>query len=157
MLIRRIIMRRKVRVLSRYRWYWYTVHVLTCTTCICHFCSLVLMWSSIQYDYRYKEGRAEIGVPVYLVCVCMIKYTCRNYQVFLFSFLTVPRLQHLSMPILIDRLVLRKLFYHAVKICQYLKIPDAEGASRILAHWACYKVYKFALFFLQNKKTTSYQ
>lgn len=54
--------------------------------------------------------------------------------------LTYSQLQHLSMPILIDRLVLRKLFYYAVKICQYLKIADAEGASRILAHWACYKV-----------------
>ncbi|XP_062617543.1 vacuolar protein sorting-associated protein 16 homolog, partial [Saccostrea cucullata] len=54
--------------------------------------------------------------------------------------LTYSQLQHLTMPILIDRLVLRKLFYYAVKICQYLKIPDGEGASRILAHWACYKV-----------------
>lgn len=62
--------------------------------------------------------------------------------VFNLSLLTIQRLQHLSMPILIDRLVLRKLFYYAVKICQYLKIADAEGASRILAHWACYKVQR---------------
>ena len=44
------------------------------------------------------------------------------------------------MPVLIDRLVLRKLFGLAILICQYLKIPDAEGQSRIMAHWACYKV-----------------
>jgi hypothetical protein len=44
------------------------------------------------------------------------------------------------MPVLIDRLVLRKLFPYAIKICEYLKVPDAEGKSRILAHWACYKV-----------------
>ena len=50
------------------------------------------------------------------------------------------RLEHLSMPVLIDRLVLRKLFGLAILICQYLKIPDAEGQSRIMAHWACYKV-----------------
>lgn len=61
------------------------------------------------------------------------------------SLLTIQRLQHLSMPILIDRLVLRKLFYYAVKICQYLKIADAEGASRILAHWACYKVQRHSV------------
>lgn len=44
------------------------------------------------------------------------------------------------MGVLIDRLVVRKYFYLAIRICQYLKLPDAEGASRILAHWACYKV-----------------
>ncbi|KAJ8307571.1 hypothetical protein KUTeg_015655 [Tegillarca granosa] len=54
--------------------------------------------------------------------------------------ITYTQLEHLSMPVLIDRLVLRKFFSHAIRICNYLKIPDAEGASRILAHWACYKV-----------------
>ncbi|XP_071101576.1 vacuolar protein sorting-associated protein 16 homolog [Haliotis cracherodii] len=54
--------------------------------------------------------------------------------------LTYVQLEHLSMSVLIDRLVLRKFFCLAIKICQYLKIPDAEGTSRILAHWACYKV-----------------
>ena len=28
----------------------------------------------------------------------------------------------------------------AIRICDYLKIPKGEGASRILGHWACYKV-----------------
>ena len=50
------------------------------------------------------------------------------------------RLEHLTMAVLIDRLVMRKHFYLAIRICQYLKIPESEGASRILAHWACYKV-----------------
>ncbi|GFS12068.1 vacuolar protein sorting-associated protein 16-like protein [Elysia marginata] len=54
--------------------------------------------------------------------------------------LTYTQLEHLSMPVLIDRLVMRKLFGMAVRICQYLKVPDAEGRSRILAHWACFKV-----------------
>ncbi|KAK0048197.1 vacuolar protein sorting-associated protein 16 [Biomphalaria pfeifferi] len=54
--------------------------------------------------------------------------------------LTFTQLEHLSMPVLIDRLVLRKMFGLAVKICQYLKIPDSEGRSRILDHWACFKV-----------------
>lgn len=50
------------------------------------------------------------------------------------------RLEHLTMPVLVDRLVLRKLFGLAIIICQYLKVPDAEGQCRIMAHWACYKV-----------------
>ncbi|XP_033731086.1 vacuolar protein sorting-associated protein 16 homolog, partial [Pecten maximus] len=54
--------------------------------------------------------------------------------------ITYTQLEHLSMAVMIDRLVLRKMFHLAIKICQYLKIPDQEGASRILAHWACYKV-----------------
>ena len=44
------------------------------------------------------------------------------------------------MPVLIDRLVLRKLFGLAILICQYLKIPDVDGQRHIVAHWACYKV-----------------
>ncbi|WAR04987.1 VPS16-like protein [Mya arenaria] len=54
--------------------------------------------------------------------------------------LTYTQLERLTMPVLIDRLVMRKYFYLAIRICQYLKLPEAEGASRILAHWACYKV-----------------
>ena len=64
-----------------------------------------------------------------------------------FQFCIVPylcvRLEHLTMPVLIDRLVMRKHFYLAIRMCQYLKIPESEGASRILAHWACYKVNIF--------------
>ena len=38
------------------------------------------------------------------------------------------------------RLVLRRHYCLAIRICDYLKIPKGEGASRILGHWACYKV-----------------
>ncbi|XP_076437329.1 vacuolar protein sorting-associated protein 16 homolog [Babylonia areolata] len=54
--------------------------------------------------------------------------------------LTYTQLEHLTTPVLIDRLVLRKLFGLAILLCQYLKIPDTEGQSRILGHWARYKV-----------------
>ena len=54
--------------------------------------------------------------------------------------LTLLRLNHLKLPVFLDRLVLRREYCLAIRICQYLKIPDAEGASRIVAHWACYKV-----------------
>ena len=39
-----------------------------------------------------------------------------------------------------DRLIARRFFYLAIKICNYMKIPKADGVSRVLAHWACYKV-----------------
>ncbi|XP_015764646.1 PREDICTED: vacuolar protein sorting-associated protein 16 homolog [Acropora digitifera] len=54
--------------------------------------------------------------------------------------LTHGQLEKLSMKTLIDRLVLRRHYCLAIRICDYLKIPKGEGASRILGHWACYKV-----------------
>jgi len=37
------------------------------------------------------------------------------------------------------RLVLRRLYPLAIRICEYLRLPEIQGVSRILAHWACYK------------------
>ncbi|XP_066993326.2 vacuolar protein sorting-associated protein 16 homolog isoform X1 [Anabrus simplex] len=54
--------------------------------------------------------------------------------------LTYTELQHLTLRILLDRLVLRRHYYLAIQIAKYLRLPDVEGSSRILAHWACYKV-----------------
>lgn len=54
--------------------------------------------------------------------------------------LTYGQLEKLTMKTLIDRLVLRRHYCLAIRICDYLKIPKGEGASRILGHWACYKV-----------------
>lgn len=54
--------------------------------------------------------------------------------------ITYEQLQRLTIPVLIDRLIARRFFFLAVKICNYMKIPKADGVSRVLAHWACYKV-----------------
>lgn len=54
--------------------------------------------------------------------------------------ITYSELEHLTMPVLVDRLVLRHHYCLAIKICQYLGIPDTEGASKILSHWAKYKI-----------------
>ncbi|KAG8195406.1 hypothetical protein JTE90_001418 [Oedothorax gibbosus] len=54
--------------------------------------------------------------------------------------ITYTQLEFLTTRVLLDRLVLRRHYQYAICICQYLKIPDTEGASRILDHWACYKV-----------------
>ncbi|KAJ6658609.1 hypothetical protein lerEdw1_019997 [Lerista edwardsae] len=49
--------------------------------------------------------------------------------------------QHLIVPLLsFPRLVLRRLYPVAIKICEYLRLSEFQGISRILAHWACYKV-----------------
>uniref|UniRef100_H3ADV7 Vacuolar protein sorting-associated protein 16 homolog n=1 Tax=Latimeria chalumnae TaxID=7897 RepID=H3ADV7_LATCH len=54
--------------------------------------------------------------------------------------LSYPQYTKLTTEVLIDRLVLRRLYPLAIKICEYLKISEFRGASRVLAHWACYKV-----------------
>ena len=46
------------------------------------------------------------------------------------------------------RLVLRRHYCLAIRICDYLKIPKGEGASRILGHWACYKVSMISGYWL---------
>ncbi|KAE8628373.1 hypothetical protein XENTR_v10007488 [Xenopus tropicalis] len=54
--------------------------------------------------------------------------------------LTMTQYKQLTIQVLLDRLVLRRLYPLALKICEYLKFSDFQGVSRILAHWACYKV-----------------
>ncbi|XP_076030223.1 vacuolar protein sorting 16 isoform X2 [Oratosquilla oratoria] len=54
--------------------------------------------------------------------------------------LTWNQLDHLTLPVLLDRLVQRHLFPLALRIAKFLKLPDSDGVSRILAHWACYRV-----------------
>eukprot|EP00066_Takifugu_rubripes_P003865 XP_003966794.1 PREDICTED: vacuolar protein sorting-associated protein 16 homolog [Takifugu rubripes] len=54
--------------------------------------------------------------------------------------LTYPQFKHLTLQVLIDRLVYRQLYPLAIKVCHYLKIPDYHGVSRVLRHWASCKV-----------------
>ncbi|GAB6031871.1 Vacuolar protein sorting-associated protein 16 [Chamberlinius hualienensis] len=54
--------------------------------------------------------------------------------------LTYAQYSALTMPVLVDHLVLRRYYSLAIKICQYLRIPDVDGASKILTHWAKFKV-----------------
>ncbi|KAJ8985073.1 hypothetical protein NQ317_019757 [Molorchus minor] len=41
---------------------------------------------------------------------------------------------------LLDRLITRNNYYLALQIAKYLKMPEKEGSSHILVHWAKYKV-----------------
>uniref|UniRef100_A0A8D0PD66 Vacuolar protein sorting-associated protein 16 homolog n=1 Tax=Sus scrofa TaxID=9823 RepID=A0A8D0PD66_PIG len=51
---------------------------------------------------------------------------------------------HIGIPLTYSQypqvLVLRRLYPLAIQICEYLRLPEVQGVSRILAHWACYKV-----------------
>ncbi|KPP61981.1 vacuolar protein sorting-associated protein 16-like [Scleropages formosus] len=48
--------------------------------------------------------------------------------------------KQMTVQVLIDRLVHRKLYPLAFEICRYLKTPEYQGVSRVLKHWACCKV-----------------
>lgn len=41
---------------------------------------------------------------------------------------------------LLKRLITRNNYYLALQIAKYLKMPEKEGSSYILVHWAKYKV-----------------
>ncbi|KYO29943.1 vacuolar sorting-associated protein 16-like protein [Alligator mississippiensis] len=62
----------------------------------------------------------------------------RDYQIGIP--LTFAQYKQLTIEVLLDRLVLRRLYPLAIKICEYLRLSEIQGVSRILAHWACYKV-----------------
>lgn len=54
--------------------------------------------------------------------------------------LTAKQFELINAGIVIDRLIHRKQFALAFEICKYLKVTENQGSSRVLSHWACYKV-----------------
>uniref|UniRef100_A0A8C2K9C7 Vacuolar protein sorting-associated protein 16 homolog n=1 Tax=Cyprinus carpio TaxID=7962 RepID=A0A8C2K9C7_CYPCA len=54
--------------------------------------------------------------------------------------LSHTQFKQMTVQVLIDRLVYRKLYLLAIEVCRYLKTPEYQGVSRVLKHWACYKV-----------------
>uniref|UniRef100_A0A673FSU8 Vacuolar protein sorting-associated protein 16 homolog n=1 Tax=Sinocyclocheilus rhinocerous TaxID=307959 RepID=A0A673FSU8_9TELE len=54
--------------------------------------------------------------------------------------LSHTQFKQMTIQVLIDRLVYRKLYPLAIEVCRYLKTPEYQGVSRVLKHWACYKV-----------------
>ena len=51
----------------------------------------------------------------------------------------------LTNQVLLDRLVVRRHYYLSIQIARHLQVPEVAGESRILAHWACYKVKQVQL------------
>ncbi|XP_063166036.1 vacuolar protein sorting-associated protein 16 homolog [Candoia aspera] len=62
----------------------------------------------------------------------------RDYQIGIP--LSFDQYKQLTKEVLLDRVVLRRLYPIAIKICEYVRLSEFQGISRILAHWACYKV-----------------
>ena len=56
--------------------------------------------------------------------------------------LSYIQLEYLTPHVLLDRLVIRKQYAMAMKIADYLKIPETEGSLRILSNWASKKVHE---------------
>uniref|UniRef100_A0A672YPR7 Vacuolar protein sorting-associated protein 16 homolog n=1 Tax=Sphaeramia orbicularis TaxID=375764 RepID=A0A672YPR7_9TELE len=54
--------------------------------------------------------------------------------------LTHTQFKQMTLQVLIDRLVYRQFYPLAIEICRFLKIPDYQGVSRVLKHWASCKV-----------------
>ncbi len=54
--------------------------------------------------------------------------------------MTIKQYNFLTPKVVLDRLLARRLYPLAVKLCQLLKMSAEEGENRVLAHWACYKV-----------------
>ncbi|XP_015273771.1 PREDICTED: vacuolar protein sorting-associated protein 16 homolog, partial [Gekko japonicus] len=65
----------------------------------------------------------------------------RDYQIGIP--LSYAQYKQLTIEVLLDRLVLRRLYPIAIKICEYLRLSEFQGISRILAHWACYKLLEY--------------
>ncbi|CAB4057982.1 VPS16 [Lepeophtheirus salmonis] len=54
--------------------------------------------------------------------------------------LTITQYETLTSAVVIDRLLARRLYPIAAKMCTHLDIPQKDGINRVMAHWACYKV-----------------
>ncbi|CAI5784904.1 sorting-associated 16 homolog [Podarcis lilfordi] len=65
----------------------------------------------------------------------------RDYQIGIP--LSFDQYTQVTTEVLLDRLVLRRLYPIAIKICEYLRLSEFQGISRILAHWACYKLLEY--------------
>uniref|UniRef100_A0A671T924 Vacuolar protein sorting-associated protein 16 homolog n=1 Tax=Sinocyclocheilus anshuiensis TaxID=1608454 RepID=A0A671T924_9TELE len=66
--------------------------------------------------------------------------------------LSHTQFKQMTIQVLIDRLVYRKLYPLAIEVCRYLKTPEYQGVSRVLKYWACYKVCVCVYLFTPLKK-----
>jgi hypothetical protein len=61
------------------------------------------------------------------------------------------RLNTLSYQVMLDRLVARRHYYLGIQISRHLQLSEIDGESRILAHWACYKVCNYVDLIIYKK------
>lgn len=80
-----------------------------------------------------------------------------QFYYFLKVYLNNNRFNVLTSQVLLDRLVARRHYYLSIQIARHLQLPEIEGESRILAHWACYKVIFVAMFHLFEQYLYKYK
>ena len=93
----------------------------------------------IPTEYKASRSKVVVFLLAYFLCLNRVYYidfsTNRPGE-------GIISLKFILLPFIFCscRLVLRRHYCLAIRICDYLKIPKGEGASRILGHWACYEV-----------------
>lgn len=104
-----------------------------------------------QFDHGKQRGLIKAAAfgksflqdmrPHAFVEMCLTIRVLNNIREFKVGMpLTFDQFHKLTLPVLIDRLIARRLYYLAIRISNFMKLPKRDGESRILAHWACYKV-----------------
>ncbi|XP_048512679.1 vacuolar protein sorting-associated protein 16 homolog isoform X2 [Athalia rosae] len=90
---------------------------------------------------KFGKGFSKNTNPDYYVTMCRQLRVLNAIRHPAISIpLTYTQLQVLSSQVLLDRLVARRHYYLSIQIARHLQLPEVDGESRILAHWACYKV-----------------
>ncbi|XP_065335778.1 vacuolar protein sorting-associated protein 16 homolog isoform X2 [Cloeon dipterum] len=97
-----------------------------------------LLLKAAQFGKSFIESSTENDKFVQMCRTLRVLNAIRDYKVGLP--LTLIQFRHLRTGVFLDRLVLRKQYYLAIKIAKFLLIPEEQGESRILALWACNKV-----------------
>ncbi|XP_015590032.1 vacuolar protein sorting-associated protein 16 homolog [Cephus cinctus] len=95
---------------------------------------------------KFGKGFSNTIDPTYYVTMCRtlrVLNAVRHPAVGIP--LTYTQLNLLTSQVLLDRLVARRHYYLSIQIARHLQLPEIDGESRILAHWACYKVKQTVL------------
>ena len=92
-----------------------------------------------QFGKSFVPGSSANSEAFAKMCLTLrVLNTLRLYNVGIP--ITISQFEFLTREVIVDRLLCRRLYPLATKVCQLLKLPAAAGENRVLAHWACYKV-----------------
>ncbi|XP_031845297.1 vacuolar protein sorting 16 [Nomia melanderi] len=90
---------------------------------------------------KFGKGFSKTVSPEYYVDMCRILRVLNAIRHPAVGIpITYIQFTILTGQVVLDRLVARRHYYLSIQIARHLQLPEVEGESRILAHWACYKV-----------------
>uniref|UniRef100_A0AAX7T5Q4 Vacuolar protein sorting-associated protein 16 homolog n=1 Tax=Astatotilapia calliptera TaxID=8154 RepID=A0AAX7T5Q4_ASTCA len=97
---------------------------------------------SVSFSYKYLALLTDSGhLWTGLSTLQVSRFSSDGCVTMVMNSLTSDlRFKQLTLQVLIDRLVYRQFYPLAIEVCRYLKIPDYQGVSRVLKHWASCKV-----------------